>query len=258
MFAALVLFLGISLPAAASMALTETIATIPEGTIDLELRGEAFTHGDGFRRETVKMNFGILSFLSLGYWLQFLQSGLLHGGEGDIGDSFLRAWLYLGDYGGNTLHIGLLSLFRIPTGASPSSNPKWTNLVLGKNELKLGPVVQYDAARFYFHVNLFYVFLEPESLDNDYAVFSLAVNTDLLYPFIPYAEFYTSSWINKPNNDPESLYAEGSEVNPLILSAGCRYFLSASAYVGAYFKVAPIRREGYIEEVIGLDVGVQF
>jgi hypothetical protein len=222
------------------------------------LREEFFTHGDGFRRETAKMNFGILPFLSLGYWLQFLHSGLVHGGESDIGDSFLRAWLYLGDYRGNTLHIGLFSLYRIPTGANAYSDPKWRNLALGNNELKLGPVVQYDAARFYFHVNLFYVFLEPESLDNDYAVFSLAVNTDLLYPFIPYAEFYTSSWINKPKDDPESLSAEGSEVNPLLLSAGCRYFLSASAYVGAYFKVAPIRREGYIEEVIGLDLGIQF
>ncbi len=291
---ALVLFFCMTSDGRASMALTETIGTVPEGKIDISFREEYFSHEDGFRRETMGAGFGILPRLTIGYYLQYLHRDGISSGENEIGDSFLRIWFYLGDYLDNTLHAGLLCNFRIPTGPNAYSDPRWRNLALGNNELKLGPVIQWDAGSVFLHFNVFYVFrerdkegfynavylnpleretyrkvfglnflsdntfLEGKRLKNDYAVFSIAINTDRIYPLIPYVEFYASHRVYRQKNDPDTFPVEGAGVNPVLVSAGCRYFFSESTFAGIYYIVNPVGGKGYLRQVAGLDAALQF
>jgi hypothetical protein len=291
---ALILFSGPGDRAAASMALTETIGTIPEGKMEVSLRGEYFSHDGGYIRESMGAGFGILPVLSASFQVQYLHDGDLSSGGGEVGDSFIRIWLYLGDFFRNTLHAGALFHFRLPTGPNAYTDPRWRNLSFGNNELKMGPVLQFDAGRVFIHCNLFYVFrernregfyntiylnplerqtyakvfglnflsdktfLEPERLKNDYAVFGLAVNTDAVHPFIPYAELYTSRRVYRKEYDTDSISIEGAGINPLLLSAGCRYFFSDSTFAGVYLVVNPVREQNYFREVAGVDAGMQF
>ena len=292
--AALVLFLAYSSPARASMPLTETIATLPEGGLELILREDFYTHCDGYRRETAGLSIGALPSFTLSFYFHYLHRGIARPEESLLGDVFLRLWLYGGDYWNNTLHLGFLGLMRFPTGVNAYRDGGWHGLALGNNELKLGPVAQKDIDGVFLHVNLFYVFrerdregfynrlyvnplegvtyekvfglnpsakdafLESSRLSNDYLIASVAVNSDRFYPVIPYAEVYGSFRPDRKRMAEDDLNIEGGAVNPLMLSAGARYFFSDSVYAGFYIVSSLVKRSDYLKEIAGIEASLWF
>ena len=52
-------------------------------------------------------------------------------------------------------------LFRFPTGKNVYSNAEWEDVSFGNNEIKIGPVFQFNfIKKLYAHLNLFYLFRE--------------------------------------------------------------------------------------------------
>lgn len=269
--------------------------TLPEGKVDFRLGAEFFTHGDGFRRESAGVSLGVLPSITVSIYLYYLHEGYFSNRDHELGDAFLRLSFFIGDYFGGKLHIAFLTLFRFPTGSNAYTREKWRNLSLGNNELKLGPVLQWDLGRLYLHANLFYVFrernqegfyntfylnifekeawekvfglnfmakdtfLEGDRLKNDYAIASLALGTDFLYPLIPWIEMYTSQRVSRKESDPDNgILIEGCGVNPLLVSFGLRYFFSYSSFLGVYCIYNPVRKPGFLREIYGLTASIQF
>jgi hypothetical protein len=294
LFAALVSFIALAAESHASMPLTETIATLPEGSMELLVNEEFFTHDNGYRRDTLGIGFGIVDSLTVQVYLQYLHDGFPDSHDSVLGDTFVRLWWYAGTGAGGALRWGLLALFRFPTGPNAYTDERWRTLALGNNELKLGPVVQYEAGALFLHANLFCVFreknregfynglylnpaeketykkvfglnfmadgtfLDPKRLENDYAAASLALNTDTLYPFIPWASAYASHRFSRVRDEVEEIPIEGALVNPLLFSAGLRYFFSYNAFAGISGTVSAVRKRHYPGETVGLEMRLQF
>ncbi len=294
LLAALVSFMALAATSHASMPFTETIATLPEGSMELLVNEEFFTYDSGYRRDTFGIGFGIIDSLSARVYLQYLHKGFPASRDAALGDTFVRLWWYAGTAAGGALHWGVLALFRFPTGPNAYTDERWRNLALGNNELKLGPVAQYEAGAFFFHANLFCVFrekdregfynglylnpveketyrkafglnfmadgtfLDPKRLENDYAAASLALNTDTLYPFIPWVSAYASRRFSRVHEEIEEIPIEGALVNPLLFSAGARYFFSYNAFAGLSATVSAVRRRHYPGEIVGVEMRLQF
>jgi hypothetical protein len=258
----------------AGLPLTETIYTIPESEMALSFREEVLQLDNNFRRENFSIGFGILPDLSVWYSLDYLHNDIISASSSRSGDSFLKIWLYLGDYF-NNLRTGLLFSFRIPTGPDVYSENQWRNVSFGNNEVKVGPVFRIDLKKsFFLHLNIFYVFRQAENegfygaflssgrFKNDYVICSMALNTDILYPeisFIPYLEFYTSHRVyKKQTGEYENIPIEGSGINPVLFCLGGRYFFSDKIFLGAYFIFNPAREKNFIKDIFGFDFSLQF
>jgi hypothetical protein len=281
----------------ASLPLTETIYTIPEGEMALSVREEILQLDNNFRRDNYSIGIGAMPDLSVRYSLDYLHDNIVNASSNKLGDSFLKIWLYLGDY--YNLHSGLLFTFRIPTGPNAYLDNHWRNVSFGKNELKIGPVFKIDLHKSIFlHLNIFYVFRQGENegfyngfyinftkketysklfglnfkskdaflssdrLKNDYAVCSMALNTDIIYPqisIIPYIELYTSHRVyKKQHRENENIPIEGSGINPVLFSLGGRYFFSESVFLGAYYILNPKKEKNFIKDIFGFDFSLQF
>ena len=282
----------------AGLPLTETIYTIPESEMSVSMRCEVLRLDDNYRRENYSAGLGLTGDVSAWYSLDYLHNGTFKASSNEIGDSFFKVWFYLGDYF-EKLHAGFLLLFRIPTGPNAYTDEQWRNLSYGKNELKTGPVFRIDLHKSLFmHLNLFYVFRQGEGegfydgfyfnlskketysklfglnfksdntflsggrLKNDYAVFSAALNSNIIYPqvsFIPFIEFYTSHRVyKKQSGEYENIPIEGSKINPVLISFGGRYFFSGSMFLGAYYIINPKREKKFIKDIFGFDFSLQF
>lgn len=292
-FMALILFL-FSTGLKGSLPLTETINTIPEGRIEFTLLEEFPRLNECYRMETYMLGIGIQPYLSIWYSFNYLHKGFPESDKNAMGDSFFRVWIYSGDYFKGLLHTGFMILFRIPTGSDAYVDDTWRNLSFGNNELKTGPVVQLDIKESVFlHINLFYIFrqgsdgfyngfyIDPfeketytklfglnfqsedtffakERLKNDYFNVSFAVNTDIVYPVIIYIEFFHSRRIYNKDYKEKDLPIEGAGINPLLLSAGSRYFFTNNMFFGFYYVINPLREKNYIKDIIGFDFSLQF
>ncbi len=294
LFAALIFYL-FTCELNASMPLTETIFTIPEGGIELSSGADFIRINENYRRETIGIGMGVLNDFSIWYSFQYVHSGTINTDADELGDSFFKMWYYIGDYLDSSLHAGFLLELRIPTGPDSYSSSKWRNVSFGNNELKLGPVFQLDIINnFYFHLNAFYTFrqcmdegfysgfsfdlfdretyadvfgfnfqsessfMSKHRLKNDYVTVSFAVNTDFLYPLIFYTEIYKSQRVYHKTRDNSNLEIEGSGVNPLLFSAGGRYFFRDSLFLGLYYIYNPDRVNGYIKDICGIDFSLVF
>ncbi|MDY6935999.1 MAG: hypothetical protein SVZ03_17495 [Spirochaetota bacterium] len=274
----------------------ETINTIPEGEIELAFREEIYRIEEDFRIETFYLGLGIISSLSIWYSIQYLHRGIYESSRNELGDSFFKLWVYLGDYYDDLLHLGCLCSFRLPTGKNAYSNEEWRNLSLGNHEIKIGPVIQLDVKKnIYLHLNIFYVFrqaydedfysgiylnpfekktytklfglnyqsdktfFEANRLKNDFTVFSLAINSDIVYPIIPYMGCYYSRKIYKNKNMiGADIPIEGCSIDPILFFFGCRYFLIESSFLGCYYVLNPVREKKYIKDIFGFDFSLQF
>ncbi len=291
---ALILFLLIPSIVSGSLPLTETINTMPEGEVELIFREEYLKkETSDYRRETYGLGLGILPDLSIWYSLHYIHQKAVESQNNELGDTFLKIWYYIDDYFNDTLHLGFLTVFRLPTGKNAYEEEEWQNISFGNNELKIGPVIQFDLHRVFFHLNTLYVlragegedfydgiyihplkketykkvfglnfksdgtFLEEERLKNDYIIISIAVNTDIVYPVIPYVEFYYSNRLYCDTNT-ENIPIEGSGINPILISLGLRYFFSQPLYVGLYSIISLIRESNYLNEIYGFDFSFQF
>lgn len=293
---ALFLFL-LTKAAFAAMTLTETIYTIPESNVELVFHEEYARTTRFYRKEHIELGFGLLPDLSIWFKFDYLHEGAFDMGQGEVGDLFFKFWYYLGDYAGDILHLGWFTQFRFPTGKNAYSNPRWRNLALGNHEIKIGLVGQVDVIqKIFFHLNLFYTFrpgrnedfydgffinpvkeetytrlfgLNPFSddtflsykrLKNDFITIACAMNTNVVYPFVPYIEFYGSFRPYQGSVDIDDVPIEAAEYNVFLISCGVRYFFFRYVYLGIYTIVNPLMetQKGYITNVIGFDMSYQF
>lgn len=277
-----------------AMPLTETIYTIPESSIDIGFSEEIIRINQNFRKEIYSLGIGVLPDLSIWYSFEYLHNSISKS-ENKLGDSFLKIWYYINDYL-DILHTGFLIQFRIPSGINAYTDPEWRNVSFGNNELKLGPVFKIDIYnKLYIHLDLFYIFrqgmnedfyggfhinpaekemytkilglnpgaddtfLESKRLKNDYVINSIAINTNYIYPFIPFIEIYFSYRIyKKQNNEYDHMPMEGAGINPVFLSIGGKYFISEFTYFGLYYINNPKRDKKFIKDIFGFDFSLQF
>ena len=280
----------------ASLPLTETIYIIPENEVELSLREQVVDVERYYRRDRIGAGLGILPSVSL--WIEFTYctQDVIPGGKSEIGDLFLTSKFYIGDYWASRLHSCFLLRIRIPTGQSAYSSEEWRNLSLGKNEMTIGPIFQLDFLDpLFIHFNLLYTFREGEGEDfyggfylnifkgetwqklfglnpwgedtfletgrliNDYISLSIAVNTDIIYPVVPFFECYTSFRVSGSAGSLDDLPIEALGINPvLLLSAGARYFFTESVYGGMYCIVNPLWQKDFIKIIYGMELSFQF
>ena len=271
---ALILFQQLLLISVSALPLTETIYTIPEDGIEILLHEEIHKINKHYRKDHIGIGFGILPDFSFWFMFDYLHGGVVKLNQSAMGDTFLKLWYYTGDWNNDTIHMGLLLQFRFPTGKNAYNNTKWRNLSLGNNEVKLGLVSQFDILKIlYTHFNFFYIFRQGNNEDfyagfevladakkfkNDFLSFSIAFNTDLIYPVIPYAEVYGSFRFYRGKIKADDIPIEGAAIDPILISIGLRYFFSNSIFIGFYSILNPLWTENYTKVVYGLDFGVQF
>jgi len=259
------------------MPLTETIYTIPRQKIEFSFQ-QTFSQSDNFyRSDVIDLGFGLFSNLSLWVSLNNLHNGPGFYETDEMGDLFFKIWYYIGDYAQGRIHLGFLARFRFPTGPNVYQVEAWRGLNLGKNEIKLGPVVKFDIFKNCFlHFNFFYTLREGSSekfwegfainpIDadtyakffgfnflnenaffywkrflNDYFTISLAFNSNFFYPVIVYFEIYGSFRFYRGDLIEGDISIEGSSLDILLLSFGVRYFFTRDIYLGIYAKVNPL------------------
>jgi hypothetical protein len=59
-------------------------------------------------------------------------------------------------------------------------------------------------------------------------------------------------------DEVEEIPIEGALVNPLLFSAGLRYFFSYNAFAGISGTVSAVRKRHYPGEIMGLEMRLQF
>ena len=154
--------------------------------------------------------------------------------------------------------------------------------------------MQFDVAPIYFHLNVLYTFregssedfyggiylnplaaktyqtifglnpfhrdsfLNSERLKNDFGTFALALNTDILYPFIPFVELYWSYRFYQGSISTSDIPIEGCGINPFLFSVGGRYFFSHDIYLGVYSIINLVPQKNYIKSIFGFDFSLQF
>jgi hypothetical protein len=292
---AVLIYFSLTFELRGAMPLTETIYTIPMGRIEIISCVDFVKINTEYRRETISLGMGILHDISIWYSFQYLHKGTIKTDADELGDSFFNVWYYIGDYLNGSFHAGFLFKFRIPTGPDAYADGKWRNLSFGNNELKIGPVFQIDILKnIFFHVNTFYIFRQGINegfysgfsadlfdkktyadlfgfnfqsedsfmaggrLKNDYISVSFAINTVFLYPLIIYTEIYKSQKVYNKKSGQYNLQIEGAGINPLLLSAGGRYFFRESLFLGLYYIINPDREENYINDIFGFDCSLEF
>jgi len=279
-----------------SLPLTDTIYTIPEDDFEVLINEEVHYLDDLFRRDNFGMGFGVFTDLSLWFNFQYLHRGVFRTEDDVLGDSFISLRYYLGDYLGDRLHLGLQVQFRLPTGPNAYGNSHWGHLALGKNEISLGAVSQVDVHdHFFLHFNLRYVlregknedfyggfnlnplkgktytsllglnpfsresFLSLDRLKNDFFSLSMAANTDIISPFVPYCEVYFSFRPYRGEISTHDIQIEAAAIDPLLLlNLGLRFFFNREIFLGIYSVINPLWSNGFTTVRYGIDFGVEF
>ncbi len=277
-----------------SLTLTDTIYTVPADGIEISLKDELHRLENNYRIDQVEIGFGLLTDLSVFIYSQFLHEDFIRTGRDELGDTFLKFSYFINDYFEGFLHTGLTFQFRFPTGVNTTADSTWEDITLGENELKVGSVSRIDIMkRVFLHLNIFYffregynedlyglfylnpfrketyskvlglnffsegTFFEGKRLKNDYGGVSFAVNSDLIYPVIPFFEVFLAKGIKGGDaRDEKPLFPGGAD--PLLLSAGFRYFFPGINYLGFYSVLNPRDINEKVRIIIGIDAGIQF
>jgi hypothetical protein len=266
-----------------------TIYTIPENEFDFSLKEEYHSLDESYRIDGFRMGFAVLQGISLWFSSSYLNSGGFRSGNNEIGDSHITIKFQAGDYLRENLHAVILLDFRVPTGKDSYSVPEWRKVSFGNNELTLGPVFQVDIfSIFFIHLNFFYIFTQGEGegfydgfriniqerssykkafgfnyteedaffyhekLKNDYIRISFGVNSDGLYPLLPFLSLHYYYGFN--GTLPEHIPCGGESV---IFSAGSRYFFTRSSFAGIYTLLNPLNRDNSYF-IAGVDAGILF
>lgn len=291
---ALILFFGSCLKLF-SLPLNQTIFTIPVDEIEVEFHEIIHQSDEYFRREHISLGFGILYNFSMWISVDYLHKGLINTDVDELADSSLKLFIHTGDYFNDLVNTGFLLHFNLPTGRDAYSSTEFNRISFGNNEIKLGPVIQMGGFnKFFIHFNLMYIFRESEGEDiydgfqfnifkkdtyvnlfglnpftddtflnwqrlkNDYFSISVAINTDRLYPFIPYFEFKWSDYFYNggvAENDPG---LSPCDINPILLSTGLRFFFSSANYTGLYFVFNPIVKNEQFKAFYGVEFSFLF
>ncbi len=276
--------------------LTETIYSPREGAVEIFFRAEVHRVDSYYQKEIFGIGLGVLYNFSFFVRFEYVHKGFFTFKENEIGDLFLKGKFHIGDFAGNSIHPGFLLEFRFPTGKNAYSNTEWRNLALGLNEIRLGPYCRFDVVEaLFFHFNLFYTFREGQGEDfyggfylnifdgetwkrvfglnpnyddtflsnkrlrNDYFSVSLAINTNVLYPVVPFIEAYGSFRPSKSRIDTSNVRVEAAGVNPVLLvSGGIRFFINRSTFIGLHGVYNPFQHAGFTKEIYGIEFSIQF
>lgn len=267
----------------------KTIYTIPENEFDFSLKEEYHSLDRTYRVDGFRMGFAVLRGISLWFSSTYLRNGDFHGGRNEIGDSSLTLKFQAGDYFQENMHAVLLLDFRIPTGKDAYTVPEWKGVSFGNNELTIGPVFQIDLfSSFFLHLNFFYIFNQGEGegfyngfslklsdkssykkvlglnysekeaffyyekLKNDYIRASVGINSDKLYPVIPFISLHYYFGFN--GDLPEHIPCGGRS---FILATGLRYFFTRSSFIGLY-GVLNLDKSEKTYYLAGIDAGILF
>ncbi len=283
----------------ASMPLTETIYTPPPGKVEVFFSEECVQVNDFYLKERLKLGVGILTNFSAWIEFPFLHGGLAESStvKNEIGDISFKLWTFIGDFYKDTIHLGFMFRFRFPSGRNAYEVSDWRSLSLGKNEITLGTVWQFDFIKSIFlHFNFFYTFREglnenfyggffinpiegktwsklfglnpvPDDtffsfkrMRNDYITLSCALNSGKVYPFLPYIELYGSFRVFRGDMETDNLPIEGAGIDTFLISVGLRYFFNRKIFLGIYTVQNPVQslQPGYLKSIYGLDFSAIF
>ncbi len=276
--------------------LTETCYIIPDGEIEFLFQEQLHKLNNFYRAEQISLGFGIIQNLSMTLYSQLLHQGsYTNGNKTAIGDSFMKISYFLGRYYHEIINLGLIIKFRFPTGEDSYIDNRWGDINFGKNELKIGPVARLKLNRaLNIHMSLFYLmresenesfysgfkvnlirlesyksffgfnpyaegaFFEKKRLMNDYFIFNIAINTEFLLPVLPFIEIQFSRRVretSRPAHEHEPLPLNSE---PILISAGSRYFFSLSNYLGLYGLINPADSKKNLKWLIGIEGGLLF
>ena len=287
-----------SIEAFASLPLTETIYTLPPGKIEFRLFEEFYQLNRYYLKENIEFGVGIMPDFSAWITLQFVHGDLKSGSiKNEVGDLFVKLWYYIGNFCHEVLHVGIFMEFRFPLGKNAYLDSQWRNVIFGNNELTIGSVFQFDIINAIFlHFNFNYTFQEGKNEDfwggfylnpiekstwvklfgfnpaekgtflnknrlkNDYFTLSLAIDTNQIYPFIPYIEFYTSFRPYRGKIQSSHMEIEAAGIDVFLISAGIRYFFIKKIFLGIYTIHNPLQniQKDYVKGIYGLDFSVYF
>lgn len=275
--------------------LTETLYTIPEGQMELTLQEEISRLDKNFRMDQAGIGFGILPNLSLWLSSQVLHEWRGDGGRNSMGDTFIKIFSYIHGFREESVHAGFMLKIRVPTGEDTYSSGRWRDISFGNNEIKTGPVIQWRIReRFFINFNLFYLFRQAENedfygsfrfnlrsretysktfglnplsdktflewkrLENDYLFISVSMNTDRLYPLIPFLELQWKRRISSAGIPAHEAGPAPFGATPLLGSLGFRWFLTGAGYAGLH-AVVPFLDPGTGGNfTAGMEAGIQF
>jgi hypothetical protein len=279
-----------------ALPLTETIYMVPEYDVEILLRDEVYQTDRYSRRDSAGLGFGATDNFSLWIQLDYLTQSAFKATRSDIGDLFFKGKFYIGDYVDDQIHLGFLMALRFPLAKNAYVSAQWRNLALGKYELKMGPFARCDIRNvFFIQLNFFYTFREGNNenffggfsiditkketwekvfglnpaasntflnvsrIKNDYITASMALNTNYLYPFIPYIEFYGAVRVSRAHIDNGSVPVEAAKYNVFLMSAGVRYFFMQAIYLGVYTVQNPLRlsQKDFIQAIYGIELSFQ-
>lgn len=292
---ALMLFLAFAHRTEA-LPLTETIYMIPEYCVEILLKDEVYQTDRWARKDSAGLGFGATDNLSIWLQMDYISQKAFHATKSDLGDLFIKGKFYFGDFAKNQVHLGFLINLRFPLAPNVYNNTEWRNLAMGKYELKMGFFSRFDIIDvFFIHLNFFYTFREAnredfwsgfyfditkeetwkkvfglnakqkgtflniERIKNDYLTVSMAWNTNQLYPFVPYIEFYGAFRVKSCKFDASDVPIEAAQYNAFLMSAGLRYFFLQAVYLGIYTVQNPLRasQKNFIQAIYGIELSAQ-
>jgi hypothetical protein len=142
---------------------TDTIYTIPLRKIEVKFKNsDLYDLSDHTWKSRESFGFGASITNNISFW--FLQDYLHHLSkpfDGMLGDSHLRLFFYFCDFGNEKFDIGLNLKFKFGTGPNMFSNTEYLDFAVGRNELKINPVIRAKISNNdYLFCNIGYVFRE--------------------------------------------------------------------------------------------------
>jgi len=277
-----------------SLPLTRSCYTPAEDKIDMSITEQFIYIENMNRKDNFSFNIGIGSYTSAGFDFSLIHYNSFETGESIPGDILFNLWHFIGEYFDGTFKTGVNLVVMIPTGPDAYTDEKCRNLSFGNNELKITPVLTLNLSSkeilifnpsYTFRegrgedlysgfklnpmnsetyesclgLNPFYEdsFLDGENLRNDYASISAGIVTSRIYPLIIFSEVYYSSGITNCGND-DDINIEGAGVNPLLLSAGIKYFFSESFFIQISDIVDLLQNEEYIKNRAEFSLNIFF
>jgi len=278
-----------------SLPLTRSCYTPPENTIDMAVKEEFIFIKNMNRKDNYSFNMGIPGDTSIGLDFSLIHYNAAEIGGIRPDDILFNFWHFTGEYFDDKLDSGISLVVRIPTGPDAYTDEKSRNLSFGNSELKISPVVSLNCTdhemlvlnlsytfregrgedlysgfkinplksetyKSLFGLNPFYknTFLDGENLKNDYASISAGLLSSRLIPWIFFTEIYYSSGIYRGGDGIEHIQIEGAGVNPLLLSAGFKYYFSDSFFVQCSDIVNLLEEEGFIKNKVEIGLNIFF
>ncbi|HPJ43423.1 MAG TPA: hypothetical protein PLY21_13940 [Spirochaetota bacterium] len=267
----LILFSGevISLP------LSRTCYTAPADNIDFYFGEKLISDKNLHRVDVLALNLGLTDATTIGVEWNYLNYDL-SGDESKTGDTLLEFWHYTGRYLYDRVDSGISIKIRMPTGPDPVKDEKWRNLSVGRNEVKITPVlslklsgkellnlnVSYtlregrdddfygslkgdlkkaDTYKSIFGLNPFSEdsFFSGHRLSDDYMSTAVSFVETRLHPVVLFGEIYHAFTDFQRDSEVPLKTAEGEGGSVTFISAGCKYMVGNSFFPIIYFKVNP-------------------